>query len=227
MEVVFVLFPKLTLLDLVAPYEAFARLKECHVHLASAGGESVADTWGFAVKPTISFEAALPADVLVVPGGPGQIEAIDEGPVLDFVRRQGAHAKWVTSVCTGSLVLGAAGLLRGYRATSHWLYLDDLALFGATPVEERVVVDRNRVTGGGVTAGLDFALALVAELYGRRRAESVQLQMEYAPAPPFAAGSPATAPADLVAETQARVAAFRERRREASRRAADRLAGAA
>src|SRR5262249_59265382 len=133
-----------------------------------------------------------------VGGGAGVNALLLDDEVLDCVPGRGAAACWVTSVCTGALVLGAAGLLRGYRATTHWLSMDLLAEFGATPVEARVVRDRNRITGGGITAGIDFGLALVAELQGREVAERIQLMMEYDPRPPFDAGSPADAPATLV-----------------------------
>jgi cyclohexyl-isocyanide hydratase len=139
------------------------------------------------------------------------------------VHRQAEQAKYVTSVCTGSLVLGAAGLLDGYRATTHWSAMDHLAPFGATPTKTRVCVDRNRITGGGVTAGIDFALTLVSILIDRRTAEAIQLRLEYNPAPPFSAGSPDTAPAEVKALLEDRMAPFRQRRTEAITRAAARL----
>jgi cyclohexyl-isocyanide hydratase len=145
-------------------------------------------------------------DVLCVPGGPGQVD--EES--LGFLRRQAAKAKWVTSVCTGSLVLAAAGLLNGYRATCHWASRDQLALFDVVPSNERVVIDRNRVTGGGVTAGIDFALSLVAEMCGQATAQSIQLSIEYDPMPPFASGSPNTAEPALVADMKKRMAPFLE-----------------
>jgi cyclohexyl-isocyanide hydratase len=143
--------------------------------------------------------------------------------LLEFAARVGETATWVSSVCTGALVLGAAGLLRGYRATTHWASMDLLPYFGATPVHERVVIDRNRVTGGGVTAGIDFGLRLAAEIAGRAVAEGIQLNLEYAPAPPFTAGSPDTAPADVVARYHAGRTALHQRRIDHARAAAVRL----
>jgi cyclohexyl-isocyanide hydratase len=143
--------------------------------------------------------------------------------VLDFLRQQAEGAKYVTSVCTGSLVLGAAGLLKGYAATAHWTAIDLLAAYGAIPTKTRVCVDRNRVTGGGVTAGIDFALTLVSIMLNRQTAEAIQLGLEYNPAPPFNAGSPATAPPEILALVKERIAPFRQRRNEANSRAAARL----
>ncbi|MGB8399368.1 DJ-1/PfpI family protein, partial [Bradyrhizobium sp.] len=144
--------------------------------------------------------------------------------MLGFLRRQAEGAKYVTSVCTGSLVLGAAGLLRGYRATTHWSAMENLAPLGAIPTKTRVCIDRNRITGGGVTAGIDFALTLVSHLVDRRTAEAIQLRLEYNPAPPFNAGSPDTAPPEILALMNERIAPFRQRRSEAVGRAAARLA---
>jgi cyclohexyl-isocyanide hydratase len=148
---------------------------------------------------------------------------MDDDEVLQFLRRQAAGARYVTSVCTGSLLLAAAGLLSGYRATCHWLSISQLGILGAIPVSERVVVDRNRVTGGGVTAGIDFGLRLIAEVFGQERAKLVQLQMEYDPAPPFMGGSPATADPEVVAKVRARVAEFQSLREAAARLAATKL----
>jgi cyclohexyl-isocyanide hydratase len=142
---------------------------------------------------------------------------------LDFLRMQAETARYVTSVCTGSLVLGAAGLLKGYRASTHWTAMQALAPFGAIPTKARVCVDRNRVTGGGVTAGIDFALTLVSIMVDRRTAEAIQLRLEYNPAPPFNAGSPETAPAEVLALIQERIAPSMQRRLENYRRAAERL----
>jgi len=162
--------------------------------------------------------------VICVPGGFGTDEMVNDEEVLDFLRRQAEGAKYVTSVCTGSLVLGAAGLLRGYRATTHWSAMDHLAAFGAAPAKTRVCVDRNRVTGGGVTAGIDFALTLVSIMVDRQTAEAIQLRLEYNPAPPFNAGSPDTAPPEILALMKERNAPAQARRGEAVRRAAARLA---
>jgi len=161
--------------------------------------------------------------VICVPGGFGIDEMVNDEEALDFLRRQAEGAKYVTSVCTGSLVLGAAGLLRGYRATTHWSAMDHLAAFGAAPAKTRVCVDRNRVTGGGVTAGIDFALTLVSIMVDRRTAEAIQLRLEYNPGPPFNSGSPDTAPPDVLALINERMAPHKARRTEAIARAAARL----
>jgi cyclohexyl-isocyanide hydratase len=142
-----------------------------------------------------------------VPGGYGQIALMDDTETLDFLRRHAEGARYVTSVCTGSLLLGAAGLLRGYRAATHWMYMDLLPAYGAIAVAERVVVDRNRITGGGVTAGIDFGLRVLAEVCGERFAQAAQLELEYDPHPPYDCGHPRSAPAELVAEARARSAA--------------------
>jgi cyclohexyl-isocyanide hydratase len=223
-EIGLLLFPKLTQLDLTGPYEVFSRLPGARTHLLWKDRAPVTSDKGLAMLPTASFaEAPVRLDVICVPGGPGQIELMDDAPVLDFLRGAAANARYVTSVCTGSLVLGAAGLLKGYRATCHWSSLDQLALLGAEPVTERVVRDRNRITGAGVTSGIDFALTVAAELCGRRVAEDIQLSIEYDPAPPFDAGSPRTADPELLRQTQAKLVAFLERRRAATLRAAARL----
>jgi cyclohexyl-isocyanide hydratase len=158
-----------------------------------------------------------------VPGGFGTNEMINDEEVLEFVRRQAKGAKYITSVCTGSLVLGAAGLLQGYKAATHWTAMEFLAAFGAIPTKTRVCVDRNRVTGGGVTAGIDFALTLVSIMIDRRTAEAIQLGLEYNPAPPFNAGSPDSAPAEILALQKDRIAPAQARRAEAVDRAAARL----
>ncbi|MBK0022636.1 DJ-1/PfpI family protein [Ochrobactrum sp. S46] len=155
--------------------------------------------------------------------GPGQIALMEDDETLEFLRQATERTKLVTSVCTGSLVLGAAGLLKGYRATSHWSSLDQLSLLGAQPVSERVVQDRNRITGAGVTSGIDFALRVVAELHGRELAERIQLQMEYDPAPPFASGSPKSATHELTMTVTERNREFIAVRRAATERAAARL----
>ena len=158
-----------------------------------------------------------------MPGGFGTDDMVNDEEMLAFLRRQAAGAKYITSVCTGSLVLGAAGLLQNYRATTHWTAMDFLSAFGAIPTNTRVCIDRNRVTGGGVTAGIDFALTLVSLLVDRRTAEAIQLGLEYNPAPPFNAGSPETAPPEILAFTRDRIAASQTRRGEMIGRAAARL----
>jgi len=216
-------FPRFTQLDFTAPFEVFARLPNAAVDIVWKTKEPIRDPFGLTLLPTADFDTAGSYDVLFVPGGPGQIDLMLDEEVLGFLRRKAEAARWITSVCTGSLVLGAAGLLRGYRATSHWLSLDQLALFGAEPVAERVVVDRNRVTGAGVTSGIDFALALAAKMVGQEAAEAIALQIEYAPAPPFPPRSTADRDDPLVAAVRAKAEAFRARRLEIAKRAAANL----
>jgi cyclohexyl-isocyanide hydratase len=217
------LFPHLTQLDLTGPAEVFSRCPEAKVHLIWKSLEPVSTGEGWSIVPNRTFADCPQLDVLCVPGGQGQTELMGDDETLDFLREQAAGARFVTSVCTGSLLLGAAGLLEGYRATCHWMSLDQLPLFGAVPVAERVVRDRNRMTGGGVTAGIDFGLSLAAELYGPLVARRIQLMLEYAPQPPFPSGTPAAAGPELVEESLRLSAANQALRLEASRRAAARL----
>ncbi|PCJ42964.1 MAG: thiamine biosynthesis protein ThiJ [SAR86 cluster bacterium] len=187
--------PKMVMQDLVGPMTVF-NIMGAEIHLVWKNLDSVSTDLGISVTPTTTFEdTPQDLDVLFVPGGlGGSIDLMQDKAVLDFLSDRGETATYVTSVCTGSLLLGAAGLLKGYRATSHWYTRDHLALMGATPVNERVVQDRNRITGGGVTAGIDFGLTLAALLKSEEDAKRYQLLMEYAPAPPFNAGTPETAP---------------------------------
>jgi cyclohexyl-isocyanide hydratase len=185
-----VLFPNLTQLDLTGPYEVFCRMPRTRVHLLAQTLEPVRSERGLTIVPDMRFEDAPPLDVLFVPGGRGINPLMEDQPFLDFLRRQGEQARYVTSVCTGSLLLGAAGLLTVYRATTHWQSLDLLGMLGVEVVKERVVRDRNRITGGGVTAGIDFALAVASDLFGPTAAQAIQLTIEYNPAPPFDGGSP-------------------------------------
>jgi cyclohexyl-isocyanide hydratase len=178
---------------------------------------------GLTIAPTTTFATCPPLDVFVVPGGPGQQDLMDDDEVLEFLRAQADDAQYITSVCTGSLVLGAAGLLRGKRATCHWAALEHLPLLGAIPVKQRVVVDGNVVTGAGVASGIDFALALAGILEGETAAREIQLQIEYDPAPPFDSGSPSTAPADVVAALRSRLTKLNEERRTKARQAGHRL----
>jgi cyclohexyl-isocyanide hydratase len=196
------LYPGLTQLDLTGPYEVLHRLPDSKVHLLWKTLDLVRADSGLSIAPTTTLSDCPPLDVLFVPGGAGQMALMSDPPVLGFLRAKGDEARWVTSVCTGALLLGAAGLLNGYDAATHWMYMDLLAAFGARPVSKRVVVDRNRVTAGGVTAGIDFGLRILAELAGERIAKRVQLGLEYDPAPPFDSGHPSRADADLVAEVR-------------------------
>ncbi len=196
------LFPGLTQLDLTGPYEVFSRLPGTTLYLLAASREPVRTEKGMLLVPDLTFREAPPLDVLFVPGGPGIGGAMEDEEFMAFLRERGAQAAYVTSVCTGALLLAAAGLLDGYRATTHWLSLGLLRKFGVDVAEERVVVDRNRITGGGVTAGIDFGLVLAAEWHGEETAKKIQLMMEYDPAPPFGSGSPRNA--DLVLLKSAR-----------------------
>ncbi len=199
-------------LDLTGPYEVFASLPDTNLHLVARGPEPVRSATGLALTPSMTFADCPALDVLCIPGGAGVNALLRDAATLAFVRRQALGARYVTSVCTGALLLGAAGLLRGRRATTHWASHDLLAAFGAVPVRARVVRDGNLLTGGGVTAGIDFALTLVAELAGQEAAEAIQLALEYAPEPPFAAGTPEIAPAAVLAAVRARGAALRAER---------------
>ncbi|OYY92015.1 MAG: thiamine biosynthesis protein ThiJ [Sphingomonas sp. 28-66-16] len=202
-RIAFLLFPDVTQLDLTGPAQVLSRLGNAAIDLVAKTIDPVMTDAGFALVPTATFDSAAPPHLLCVPGGFGVNDAIDDPATLDWVRTAAAGADWVTSVCTGSLILGAAGLLQGYRATTHWAQHQHLAAFGAVPVHERVVFDRNRVTGGGVTAGIDFALALTAAIRGEAHARLVQLSLEYDPAPPFDSGAPARADADTLARYRA------------------------
>ena len=223
LQIGLLLFPDVTQLDLTGPWEVFARTPGVECHLIWKDLQPVRSDRGLSILPTTTFADCPPLDVICVPGGPGQIALMSDDVTLNFLRQQAEQAKWVTSVCTGSLVLGAAGLLKGYRATSHWSSIDQLALLGAEPVSQRVVRDRNRISGAGVTSGIDFALTLVAEIAGDAVAKSVQLQMEYDPETPFTSGSPHTASPQEVEQARAKMAEFLATRRAATERAALRL----
>jgi cyclohexyl-isocyanide hydratase len=225
LQIGIVVFPNVTQLDFTGPLQVFSSLPDTTVHLIWKRIEPVASDTVLTVSPTTSFADCPRLDVICVPGGAGTDDMVNDEEVLDFVRAQSAHAKYVTSVCTGSLVLGAAGLLKGYKATTHWTAMEYLAPYGALPTKTRVCVDRNRITGGGVTAGIDFALTLVSHLVDRPTAEMIQLRLEYNPAPPFTSGSPDTAPPDVLARLQQRNPTGREYRSAANRRAAERLGG--
>jgi cyclohexyl-isocyanide hydratase len=217
------LFPKLTQLDLTGPLQVFSRIPGAVVHVIGKTRDAVPSDTVLTLTPTVSFAECPQLDVICVPGGVGTDEIVNDEETLAWLRRQAQGARYVTSVCTGSLVLGAAGLLRGYRAATHWSAIDDLAAFGAIPSRERVCVDRNRISGGGVTAGIDFALTLTAMLADRTTAEAIQLMLEYNPAPPFNAGSPDGAPPQILAMLNQRMTTARQRRRKAIERAAVRL----
>jgi cyclohexyl-isocyanide hydratase len=217
------LFPRMTQLDLTGPFEVFAKLPGAQVLLLWKSLQPVEAETGLRMLPHATLDDCPPLDVICVPGGPGVNALMEDDDVLAWLRDRARSARYVSSVCTGALVLGAAGLLRGKRATSHWASRDLLAAFGAIPTAGRVVRDGNLFTGGGVTAGIDFALTMVAELAGAAAAQSIQLQIEYAPAPPFDAGTPESAPADVLAAVKASAAPMRAARESLVARAASRM----
>lgn len=226
LRVAFLIYPGVTQLDFTGPAQVLTRLGDATVDYVWKTIEPVPTDAGFSVLPTATLADVDHADLLCVPGGIACVDMMEDPEVLAWVARIGAGAQWVTSVCTGSLILGAAGLLRGYRAACHWAWRDHLTLFGAEPVAERVVFDRNRATGGGVTAGVDFAFALMAAIRGEDHARLVQLGLEYDPAPPFDSGSPARADPALVAAYAKRMAALAPGRENRIRAVAARLPAA-
>jgi cyclohexyl-isocyanide hydratase len=200
-----VLFPGFTLLDLAGPQTAFGL--NGRTHLLWKTLNPVPTDMGVSMNPTMTFaDAPENLDVLFVPGGFGTIDAMQDEDIINFLRRAGKTARYVTSVCTGSAVLGMAGLLDGYRAATHWGFYKPLEALGAEPCYDRVCVDRNRITGGGVTAGIDFGLTVIAAINGQKAAEITQLALEYDPRPPFTAGHPRTATPDIIAGVEAMMA---------------------
>lgn len=189
-SVAFLVFPNVTQLDLTGPAQVLSRLGNVTLNLVWKDKEPVPTDAGFPLLPTATFDEITQADILCVPGGFGTVDLLTDLEVHDWLRKIAENSDWVTSVCTGSLVLGAAGLLKGYKSACHWASIDQLAFFGATPERERIVEDRNRFSGGGVTSGIDFALALAARIRGEDFARFIQLSIEYDPNPPFDAGSP-------------------------------------
>ena len=222
----FLLFPDITQLDMTGPYEVFTKIPGAQVHLIWKNREPVTAGGGMRISPTTTFADCPPLDLICVPGGAGMNPLLNDSETVDFIRRQAKGARYVTSVCTGALVLGAAGLLKGKRATTHWMSLEMLAAFGATPVAERVVIDGNVITGGGVTAGIDFALQVAAQIVDEDLAKSIQLAIEYDPHHPFDAGSTKRADPALVAKTRAGAAKRQAERRAAVDAAAAKLAPA-
>jgi cyclohexyl-isocyanide hydratase len=191
----FVIFPDLTQLDFTGPLQVLWRLPQSAIHIVAKSAAPVPSDCGLGLVPTHTFANCPPLDLICVPGGSeGVAGIINDGETIDFVRQKAGAAKYVTSVCTGAFVLGVAGLLKGRRATTHWAYTDLLPLVGATHEKARVVKDGNVITGGGVTAGIDFGLSVVAEIAGETAARKIQLGMEYDPAPPFDSGHPDKAP---------------------------------
>ena len=220
MNIGMLIFPDMTQLDFTGPYEVFAQLPKSSVRVIAKTLEPVAAKGGLKFLPDTTIADAPPLDLIFVPGGPGTGALMEDREVLEFLRRQSEKAKYVTSVCTGALVLGAAGLLKGYEATTHWASLGLLPVFGAKALPDRVVTDRNRITGGGVTAGIDFALTVAAEVAGPETAKRIQLLIEYNPAPPFNCGHPSTADASIVEGVRSAMAPMQAARLELAQRAA-------
>ena len=223
--IVFALFSGITQLDFTGPHEVFSALPGATVIMASVAGGTIEATGGMTFAGLRRLADIPECDVVCVPGGRGTTDnAIGDEAFLNELRRLAATARFVTSVCTGALLLGAAGLLRGKRAATHWAWRELLVPFGAIPDAARVVRDGNVITGGGVTAGIDFALSVAAELSGPEIAQAIQLQIEYAPEPPFDAGVPETAPPAILSRVRERMAAMAAKRRGAVKAAAARLA---
>jgi cyclohexyl-isocyanide hydratase len=195
----FVIFPNLTQLDFTGPLEVLHRLPESKIHIVAKSLDPVPSDCGLSLLPTTTFKDCCQLDLICVPGGGGVVGIMTDRETVDFVRKQAAGARYVTSVCTGAFVLGVAGLLKGRRATTHWAYTGLLALVGATFEKARIVKDGNVVTAGGVASGIDFALHIATEIVGEETAQAIQLSIEYDPAPPFASGHPDRAPASVTA----------------------------
>jgi len=213
-------FPNLTQLDLTGPYEVLARLPGAETLLLWKNLDPVRSEHGLTIQPMATLASCPPLDLILVPGGAGINPLLEDTEVLDFLRRAAGEARYVVGVCTGSLVLGAAGLLRGRRAGTHWMSRDMLRAFGAEPVAQRVVVDGSLFTGGGVTAGIDVALTVAAAIAGSEAAQAIQLGIEYDPAPPFASGSPELADPAVLKAVLARAEPRQRDRAERVARAA-------
>ncbi len=219
------LFPNITQLDLTGPYEVFIKFPEANVRLVWKTLDPVTAGGGMQIIPDTTFDNCPQLDLVCVPGGAGMNPLLNDAETLSFLKKQAKDARYVTSVCTGALVLGAAGLLKGKHATTHWMSHEMLSDLGAIPVHQRYVIDGNVVTGGGVTAGIDFALAVAADLHGEEIARSIQLGIEYDPAPPFASGSPANADPALIEKTRTASRARQQERKAAVAMAAEKLSG--
>lgn len=222
LQIVFALYPGVTHLDFTGPHQVLSRTPDADVIVASMGGQDI-EAEGLTFSRLADLSKVARCDVICVPGGFGTAQAMMDPAFMAEIRRLGGGAKYITSVCTGSLILGAAGFLRGKRAACHWAWRSLLEPFGATVGEDRVVRDGDVITGGGVTAGIDFALVLLAELAGADYAQSVQLGLEYAPDPPFNAGRPELAPAHILEQVKARMASLADERFEAATEAAARM----
>lgn len=218
----FLLFPEVLQLDYTGPYAVLAACPGVVIHSLWKDAYPVRSSDGLLLSPNTRFADCPPLDVVCVPGGGGVSALLNDPEIHAFLRAHAENCRYLCSVCTGALILGAAGLLRGYKAATHWQSLDLLPLFGAEPQTRRVVLDGNRVTSAGVSAGIDMALLLAGMIWGDETAQSVQLAMEYAPEPPYGAGSPASAPPDVVDAVNARTEARRTARRKAAIEAAAR-----
>ncbi|XXX77530.1 DJ-1/PfpI family protein [Sorangium sp. So ce134] len=223
-HIAMLVYPGFTLLDLVGPQSTFSIIEGTKIHLVWKTLDPITTDSGITLHPTATFDTCPEElEILFVPGGvAGTIAVMEDGEVLDFLASRAEQASYVTSVCTGSLVLGAAGLLRGYRATTHWAFREVLPLLSAERVDARYVEDRNRVTGGGVTSGIDFGLRIAAKMRGEEAAQAAQLVMEYAPDPPFQAGTPESAPPAVVEGLSGRIAPAVTQARQAAEQAAAR-----
>ena len=199
LQIGFIIYPGVIQLDFTGPYQVLSFPPNTQTHLLWKSLSPIKSNEGLLLSPTTTFADCPPLDVICVPGGGlGQVDVMEDNSALSFIRRQASTAQYVTSVCTGSMILAAAGVLEGYRATCHWAFRDQLTALGVEVIPQRVVVDRNRVTGAGVTSGIDFAFALLSLLYDEKTAKVTQLMMEYAPKPPFNAGTPETAGAEVM-----------------------------
>ncbi|WP_180899909.1 DJ-1/PfpI family protein [Martelella soudanensis] len=223
LQIGLLVFPNITQLDMTGPLQVFASHPDAEVHLLWKSLDPVQSDTPLFITPTMTLADCPPLDVICVPGGYGTDDLLADEEVLSFLRRQAENAQYVTSVCTGSIVLAAAGLLKGYRAATHWSAREALPMLGAIVSTERVCIDRNRITGGGVTAGIDLGLTVIAELVSQQAAETIQLRIEYNPAPPFDAGSPDTAPAEVLAIMQDRIKTAKKRRLKLVAEAAARM----
>ena len=200
MKIAMLVYPGMTPLDLLGPLQTWSQMPDTEIQIVWKNTDPVMTDAGMDVVPTHSFADAFEnPDIIFAPGGrKPTIDLTQDADTMAFLKSRGENAKWVTSVCTGALLLGAAGLLDGYKATTHWAAIPFLEGFGAIPTEGRYVIDRNRATGGGVTAGIDFGLAMVAEIAGKETAQMIQLAMEYSPQPPFKSGTPSEAPPEIL-----------------------------
>lgn len=218
-----IIFPRMDQIDFTGPFEVLSRVPGASVHALWKEKSPLRDIKGLILTPERTLAEAPPLDVLVVPGGPGQEALMEDETVLSFIRDRAGHARYVYSVCTGALICGAAGLLKGVKSTTHWASFDLLKYFGAIPVDERVVLDGKHLSAAGVTAGIDGALKLAALLRGDRAAQEIQLGIEYAPAPPFDSGTPKTAPPEVLESSRAAVRSLTKAREATAKRIAAKL----